>query len=361
MLRFRFGQTCKPHGSNFAPRAGKVFAFCGAIAFGKIHAAQTLFLFSVSLVALTNDVWAKHSDAVRKIPFKLYQNHLVIAVGSLGGSEQRNLMIDTGTNPTIVDDTTARELGLERVSRSGGSTSVVNGSVPTYHSILPTLDLGPIHREAMPVAVTDLSRLREQIGIQVDAVIGLDVLAQLNFQIDYQSRRISFGAIRIARSAVPMEQADRLLIVQATLNGEPAKLMVDTGGSSLILFAQRLPQSTSWRTLGATVKLSNMGGDAELQKVQLKELRIGKTNLSDSLALVGKTPTLSNFQGILGISARKFKRIGFDFRRRLVGFELQDTHVMDVMESFDAPACETLFGSPICRTAASGLRVVGVR
>jgi predicted aspartyl protease len=357
MLRFRFGQTFKPHGSNFAPRAGKVLAFCGGIAVGKMHAAQTLFLFSVSLLALTNDVWAKHSDAVREIPFKLYQNHLVIAVGSLGGSEQRNLMIDTGTNPTIVDDATARELGLEGVSRSGGTTSVVNGSVPTYHSMLPTLDLGPIHREAMPVAVTDLSWVREQIGIQVDAVIGLDVLAQFNFQIDYQSRRISFGAIRIARSAVPMEQADRLLIVQATLNGEPAKLMVDTGGSSLILFAQGLPQSTSWRILG-TVKLSNMAGDAELQKVQLNELRIGETNLSDSLALVGKTATCCNFQGILGISSRKFKRIGFDFRRRLVGFELQDTHVM---ESFDVPACETPFGSPICRTAASGLRVVGVR
>jgi predicted aspartyl protease len=358
MLRFRFGQTFKPHGWNSARRAGKVFAFCGRIAFGKLHAAPTLFLCSVSLLALTNDVWAKHSDAVREIPFKLYQNHLVIAVGSLGGSEQRNLMIDTGTNPTMVDDTTARELGLERVSRSGGSTSVVDGSVPTYHSILPTLDLGPIHREAMPVAVTDLSWLREQIGIQVDAVIGLDVLAQLNFQIDYQSRRISFGAIRIARSAVAMEQADRMLIVQATLNGEPAKLVVDTGGSSLILFAQRLPQSTSWRTLGTTVKLSNLAGDAELQKVQLKELRIGETDLSDSIALVGKTPVCCNFQGILGISAGKFKRIGFDFRRRLVGFELQDTQVM---ESFDAPACESLFESPVCRAAAASLRAIGVR
>jgi predicted aspartyl protease len=357
MLRFRFGQTFKSHGSNFAPRAGKVFAFCGGIAFGKMHAAQTLFLFSVSLLALTNDVWAKHSDAVREIPFKLYQNHWVLAVGSLGGSEQRNLMIDTGTNPTLVDDSTAGELGLVRDSRSLGSTSVVYGSVPTYHSILPTLDLGPIHREAMPVAVTDLSWLREQIGIQVDAVIGLDVMAQLNFQIDYQSRRISFGAIRIARSAVPMEQADRLLTVQATLNGEPAKLIVDTGGSSLILFAQRLPQS-SWRTLGATVKLSNMAGNAELEKVQLKELRIGETNLSDSIALVGKTAMCCNFQGILGISARKFKRIGFDFRRQLVGFELQDTQVM---ESFDVPACEPLFESPVCRTATGSLRVIEVR
>ena len=358
MSRFRFGQTFKPHGSNSARRAGKVFAFCRAIAFGKIHAAQTLFLFSVSLLALTNDVWGKHSDAVREIPFKLYRNHLVIAVGSLGGSEQRNLVIDTGTNPTLVDDTTADELGLERVSRSLGSTSVVYGSVPTYYSILPTLDLGPIHREAMPVAVTDLSWLREQIGIQVDAVIGLDVLAQLNFQIDYQSRRISFGAIRIARSAVPMEQADRLLTVQATLNGEPAKLMIDTGGSSLILFAERLPQSTSWRTLGATSQLSNLAGDTELQKVQLKELRIGETNLGDSIALVRKTPTCCNFQGILGISARKFKRIGFDFRRRLVGFELQETHVI---EPFEVPPCETLFQSPVCRSAASSLRVIEVR
>jgi predicted aspartyl protease len=356
MLRFRLGQTFKPHGSNSARRAGKVFAFCGRFAFGKMHAAPTLFLCSVSLLALTNDVWAKHSDAVREIPFTLYQNHLVIAVGSLGGSERRNLMIDTGTNPTMVDDATAGELGLERLSRSGGSISVVDGSVTTYHSILPMLDLGPIHREAMPVAVTDLSWIREQIGIQVDAVIGLDVLAQLNFQIDYPSRRISFGAIRIPRSAVPMQEADHLLIVQAKVNGEPAKLVVDTGGSSLILFAERLPQSTSWRTLGATGKLSNLAGDAELQKVQLKELRIGETSLSDSIAFVGKTSTCCKFQGILGISTRKFKRISFDFRRRLVGFELQETDA-NLMESLDAPACESLFELPVCRAAAASRRV----
>jgi hypothetical protein len=33
---------------------------------------------------------------------------------------------------------------------------------------------------------------------------------------------------------------------------------------------------------------------------------------------------------------------------------LQETHVM---ESFDVPACETLFESPVGRTAAGSLRV----
>jgi hypothetical protein len=101
-----------------------------------------------------------------------------------------------------------------------------------------------------------------------------------------------------------------------------------------------------------------MAGNAELQKVQLKELRIGETNLSDIIALVGKTAMCCNSQGILGISAVKFKRIGFDFRRQLVGFELQDT---PVMESFEVPACETLFESLVCRTTAGSMRVIGMR
>jgi predicted aspartyl protease len=357
MPRFPGRHTLTIYRSKTVRRSGDVLASSGRIALRKITAAQTLLLFIiVPLLALNSEGWAKRSDAVQEIPFKLYRNHLVVAVGSLGGLEQRNLVIDTGTNPTMVDNAIARELGLEQVGQSNGSINVVDGVVSTYYSILPTLDLGPIHRESMPVAVANLSWLREQAGIHVDAVIGLDALAQLNFQIDYQSRRISFGAIRVPRSAVSMAESDRLLMVQAKLNGIPAKLMVDTGGSSLILFAGKLPESTSWRTLGSMVKFSNLAGQTELQKIQLKELRIGATNLGGSIALVGETPTCCNFEGILGISARQFKRIVFDFKRRLVGFELQDSNVL---ESSDTPSCGASSESPFCRNVAP--RFTGIR
>jgi hypothetical protein len=236
--------------------------------------------------------------------------------------------------------------------------SVVAAAVPTYYSVLPTIDMGPIHRESLRVAVSDLSWLREQAGIRIDAVIGLDTLAGINFEIDYSLKKISFGAIRIPRSAVPMAETDRLMVVQSELDGLPARLMVDTGGSGLVLFSATLPKSTNWRVLGSSLKFSNLAGEAVLQKVQLKEFRIGRTNLSGSIAAVSETPACCNFQGILGISGRQFKRISFDFKRHLVGFELQNTNVAEAVEVLP---CEVSFESPLCRNLSQAVRVPGRR
>jgi hypothetical protein len=39
----------------------------------------------------------------KKIPFKLFGKYLVVVEGSIGGLKKKNFLIDTGTNPTIVD------------------------------------------------------------------------------------------------------------------------------------------------------------------------------------------------------------------------------------------------------------------
>lgn len=356
MMPFPFPHTLSAHRPQTERNAGKTFSSPGRIPPGKRKAVRSLLVVIVPLLVLGSDSWAKHSADVQQIPLQLYRNHLVVVIGSLGRLEHRKLVIDTGTNPTMVDNATAHELGLQQVGQSLGAINVVDGRAPTYYSILPTLDLGPIHRESMHVAVADFSWLRKQAGIQVDAVIGLDALSQINFQIDYQSRRISFGAIPALRSSVPMAESDRLLMVQAKLNGVPARLMVDTGGSALVLFAGKLPESTSWQTLGTAVRFANLAGQTMLQKVQLKQFRIGEINLGGGIALVEETPTCCNFQGILGISARQFRRIAFDFKLRLVGFELQDP---DFLDSAEAAPCVPPFETQFCRNADP--RGVGIR
>jgi len=309
----------------------------------------------VALLVLNSEGWAKHSDDVQEVPFKLYRNHIVVAEGSLGGQERRNLVIDTGTNPTIVDYRTAKELGLEPVAQSNGSTTVIDGLLPTYYSVLPNMDLGTIHCGSMQVAVADLSWLHEQTGVRADAVIGLDALAHANFEINYDSRKIRFGAIRLPHSAVPMSEDARLLTVPAKLNGFVSRLMIDTGGSSLILFAGQMPRGMSWRDLGK-IKLSNLAGHSELEEIQLNELSIGSTNLTDSIALVANTPTNYNFQGVLGISDRQFKRVMFDFKQRRVGFELQDTG-----KAWAYSLCDSLSDSGPCPIGPKLPRITGSR
>ena len=283
-------------------------------------AGQTAAVALVFVCLLVSAAAAKHDG--REIPFSLFRNHLIVAEGLLK-QQRRYVLIDTGTNVSIVDAATADELKLQRIS--DGNITTVDGLAEAYFAILPELELGPIHRENLQVAVNDLSWVRDQIGIRVEAVIGVDALKAANFQIDYISRTIRFGVIRMPQTAASMTEENGLLTVQAELNGTPAKLLVDTGGSALVLFAMEIPQVKEWKDMGIPIRMSNLAGHTDLRQIQIKDAHIAGVNLSGTLALIAGSPTCCHLQGLLGISQVQFKRVVFDFTRRLVGFELQNS------------------------------------
>lgn len=352
MMPTDFRQTLFTFLSHKTNKGCRVSEPCGR-ALRNFDANRMPLAALVLLLAWCTGGWTKHSDHVQEMPFKLYQDHVVIIAGSLGGSEQRNLLIDTGTNPTVVDIAVAHELGLDHAVKQSGTLSVVDGVVQSYYAVLPRMEFGPVHQDSMTVAVTNLSWIREKIGIRVDAVIGWDALAEHNFQINYESRKISFGDVRMPKQSVPVVEGDRLLMVNAQLNGETVKLMVDTGGSGLVLFANELPKSSSWLTLGTTSKLSNLAGQSMLREVQLKELRIGGTNLDGTIASIAGKPTCCKVQGVLGVSAVQFKRIVFDLEQRRVGFELRD---QSAYEAVGVSPCGASYEATLCRDPSTPSR-----
>lgn len=268
--------------------------------------------------------WAKRSSQLQELSFSLYSNHFVVATGSLGDLDKRNVLIDTGTNLTMIDGATAEELRLRRTETAASQISVVEGVVECYEALLGKLDFGPVHLQSVPVAVTNLSWVRQQTGIRVDAVIGLDVLRQANFQIDYESRKITFGSSRPPRSTVPVAEVGRYLVVDAQLDRRPLKLLLDTGSASLVLFADHLPESLAAASLSSTATISDLAGPLTLKKLNFKEVKLGRTNIGAAIAVLAKAESDCPFQGILGISATRFKRVSFDMEKRRVGFELKE-------------------------------------
>jgi predicted aspartyl protease len=244
-----------------------------------------------AVVLLSTTAAAKHN--VQKIPFKLYRDHLVVASGRLGHIEKRNLLIDTGANPTVVDEALAHDLGLKPVARPPHGMTVVGGVADTYYAILESLDIGPVHREALVVAVANLSFMQAGARVRIDAIVGLDALAPNNFQIDYDSRNVIFGSFRSPSSAVPLLKTTGFVIIKTTIDGTAVNLAVDTGSSEFVLFRNRLPVAIS------------------------------------SLASIATAAVSNEFQGVFGISAWRFKRVTFDFERGLFGMELADQSPLD--------------------------------
>jgi predicted aspartyl protease len=296
----------------------------------------TLHLRIVAVLWISSTAWGRHPDLVQKVPFKLFRDHLIVVTGSLGRIQNCSLLIDTGASPTIVDAGIANRLGLKTTSRSLHAMNVVGGVIQTYNATLESLDIGPVRRDSMPVDVADLSLMKLESGLSIDAIVGLDALSPNSFVIDFEHHKIVFGEFRVPRSAVPMTLEGSLATVELIVNREVLKLIVDTGSSQLVLFQGDIPDSIRLVNQGSS-KMANLAGEVQARQVQLEEMKLGKTDLGGLPAILTWSPGCCGFQGILGISAQQFKRIGFDFDRRMFAFEIREFPDTQVAGSSSCP------------------------
>jgi predicted aspartyl protease len=284
---------------------------------------RTLCLCMAAFAIAMPSARAKHANDVPKISFQLVRNHLIVASGKLGQISDRNLLIDTGANPTVVDQSLAYELGLKPIGHPPGGMTTIAGVAQAYYAIR-SLDLGPIHRAYMLVAVANLSLIEAQAGLRIDAIVGLDAIVPTNFQIDYLSKKIGFGDISMPSGTISMTPNTSFAVVEAQLNGTGVNLMIDTGSSQFVLFRNQLPESIASLPIGEKILLSNVAGDLVAPQVQLQSMHIGRHDFSGSTALLATVRNCCKFQGMLGISSLHFRRVSFDFKHRLLGLELPD-------------------------------------
>jgi Aspartyl protease len=255
-----------------------------------------------------------------EIPFRTYRDYVVVVQGSLGGKPRRNLIIDTGTDPSVIDSRLAQELHM---AGAVGRLAVHDQVVDAQQAVLPSVQIGTLRAESLPVLIRDLGFLQKDLGIRIDAVIGLDVLSLSNFSINYTTKRIVFGVTPVSGSSVPFQSAPPWLTVRMEVDGVSIHLLLDTAASGIILFQSRirnrLPELIS---LGERMS-SSMGGDFRLQRVILARTKFGETDFGQESAFVveDQEDESREFDGLLGPSALGLKQIAFDFRRRTFSWE----------------------------------------
>jgi hypothetical protein len=125
-----------------------------------------------------------------EIPFRTYRDYLVVVQGSLGGKPRGNLIIDTGTDPSVIDSRAAQELHMTGVV---GKLAVHDQVVDTQQAVLPSVQIGTLRAESLPVLIRDLGFLQKDLGIRIDAVIGLDILSLSNFSTSTTRQNGSFS------------------------------------------------------------------------------------------------------------------------------------------------------------------------
>jgi predicted aspartyl protease len=250
-----------------------------------------------------------------EIPFQTYRDYLIVVQGSLGDTQRLNFIVDTGTDPSVIDSRAAEKLHMAGIV---GKLAVHNRIVEVQQAVLPSVQIGALRAEFLPVLIQDLAFLQKGLGIRVDAVIGLDVLSLSNFSIDYTTKRIVFGAVPLSGSAAPFERTEFSLAVRMEVDGVSVHLLLDTGASGIFLFqgriSDRLPQLIS---LGERTSTNMGGGELRLKRVVLATTNLGKTDFGQQNAFVveDQEDSSGDFDGLLGTSALGLKQIAFDFQR----------------------------------------------
>ena len=255
-----------------------------------------------------------------KLPIRLFWNYLVIVEGSIGNVQKLHFLVDTGAYPSVVDQKIAHDLGLvEQPAR----VNLSNTTVQTRLVTLPSLFLGPVRVEALPVLTQDLSFLRKALGYKVDAIVGLDILRKSSFTINYRTKEMLLGAVESLAFSTPFDTDVPLVTIRTRFENLQLRLVVDTGSPDVMLFESRMPDSASLQTLGVQ-KTANASGTLQLRKVWIPEVYLGHETIGAQAAFVvhDHKDSGDNFDGVLGMKGPQFSKIAFDFEQRRFSWEL---------------------------------------
>jgi predicted aspartyl protease len=241
------------------------------------------------------------------VNFDLYWGYLMVARGSAGPAKGLTFLVDTGASPTILDPRVAQRLHL---TTTAASIAVVGGRTAAEQAILPSLNLGPVQRQNLPVMIEDLSSLAKALPFPLDGVIGLDFLGDGAFLIDYAAHRIQFGPYPMLANSVALHMKNGLALVDAEVNGVPASLLLDTGASSLTLF-----------TKGPTAHLKVAAiGEFARKQMKVRNLRLGEMDFGqESVAVAGGGAGYA-FDGLMSPAALGIRRVAIDLGRGEMNF-----------------------------------------
>jgi predicted aspartyl protease len=254
-----------------------------------------------------------------KVHFDLYRDYLIVVRGSAGPLKGLNFLLDTGASPAVIDRRVAEKLQLDQ---QPASMAVLGGSVQASLATVPSLEVGPVRRDNLKVVVEDLSFFQKAFPVRIDAVVGLDVLGQSAFEIDYAAREIRFGAVPPLKNSLPLRLQAGLPIVDAELNHLPVHLLLDTGASALILFQPFTPRAASPMRVSEVRPTPGTIGEFERKQVWLDSLRLGEAEFGKEPAFLvqGAGDGPQNFDGLISPAMLGITKLFIDLGRGVVSF-----------------------------------------
>ena len=255
----------------------------------------------------------------KDLPFRLSDGYLILVEGQIGALKNLKFILDTGATISIVDSKLASKLKLKRQPTE---SFTFDRKLSWEQASFPEIQFGPIKATNIVMLVGHLAKYSD-FARNVDAIIGMDLLRLSNFSVDYAARKIVFHPSSQEATVNPNEASSNCLILEIQVQGQPVRLIVDTGLRGLLMFEERLLKSVPGLRMTGDVLNVTMGGRLHARESILKGVAIGP-RIRDVTVLLTKAPApemLPGIGGVIGIAALNARRVNFDFVKATVSWE----------------------------------------
>lgn len=277
------------------------------------------------------------ADESVQIPFRITRNRPWVAV-SLNNRDPLAFLVDTGANFFSISHKAAKANGLPRIGQGKVQAAVGRADIAVYLANTLTLGGGAVReREALLGATTadDEDLISGVVPMARWAVMGLDFDSQQLtvatrlpigdpegyevLETTQQRNRLADGSVnRLPGKDYNTEfidGVDQRPVINATLDGKPVRLLVDTGFTGMLfLFPDYVKANGLWDWPGKRVEshvITAVGG-ARTRRVRGQKLKIGRYAFASPIIDLA-SPLDSDKDGVQPIDGI----VGLDVIRRL--------------------------------------------
>lgn len=238
------------------------------------------------------------------LPVEFYDNKPYMQ-GIMNGKKCR-FMFDSGGQSLVLNANRFDPAGLEE----GGGAMGVTGKVTTHNAILEEVRFGDWHIKGREVLVLDLKHLEEEVGTEIDGIVGFKEMINFDWLVDYDNGSLHLWE-RFPKNDYKILERTRLHfrhhlpIVELKIAGEPYQFFVDTG-CAINCIDQNLKEKIGGAVTGLQEEKLSSASPNEIDVLSgtLEGFQVGGLNFGPSKAkymdLSQMQARFGHFDGITG-------------------------------------------------------------
>jgi hypothetical protein len=234
--------------------------------------------------------------------------------------------LDTGASMTLLSASVAVEAGVVLASPDTLALGVVAGHIPARAVLIDALAIGPVVARGLSAAVVNPGALRLDrkqnnglvVAVQIDGVIGTDLLRHLDVVLDAGA-----GSITIRRPRRDVRAPRNLfwvgypVVKLVTRDGRPVLFGLDTGAEGTFVTTELLRKAPRTPIAARFMTMGGLGTEKQHTQWVVREIALSDGDYAIALKYAPVTPdrrwTFVMFDGVIGSDVALATRMHLDF------------------------------------------------